>query len=61
MLPVSFTNTHHDVTDWVNHGMVKIQKLEYLEKGTYLFYEIRKFLTCALDDTFLEVIVLQRR
>ena len=21
--PVSYTNTHHDVTDLVNHGMVK--------------------------------------
>ena len=32
------TNTHHDVTDLVNH-------------------EIQNFLTCASDDTFLEVIV----
>ena len=31
---VSCTNTHHDVTDLVNHGMAKMQKLEYLEIGT---------------------------
>ena len=58
MHPVSFTNTHHDVADLVNHGMVKNIKLEYLENGTWLFYEIKKFLTCASDDTFWEVIVM---
>ena len=26
---------------------LKIQKLEYLENGTQIFYEIKKFLTCA--------------
>ena len=26
MHPVSCTNTHHDVTDFVNHGMVKNTK-----------------------------------
>ena len=49
---VSCTNTHHDVADLVNHGMVKNTKLEYLENGTQLFYKIKKFLTCASDDTF---------
>ena len=39
MQPVSCTNAHHDVTDLVNHGWLKIQKLEYLENGTKLFYE----------------------
>ena len=34
MQPVSCTNTHHDVIDLVNQGMVKIKKLEYLESGT---------------------------
>ena len=29
--PVSCTNTHHDVTDLVSHGMVKIQNPEYLK------------------------------
>ena len=40
--------THHDITDSVNHGMVKNIKT----------YEIRKFLICASDDTFWEIIVL---
>ena len=31
---VSCTDTHHDVTDLVNHGMVKNTKLQYLENGT---------------------------
>ena len=34
--------------------------LEYLENGTELFYEIKKNLTCASDDTFWEIIVLLR-
>ena len=46
MYPVSCTNnTHHDVTDLVNHGFVKllkIQKLEYFENETKLFYGIKK-------------------
>ena len=52
MYVVSCTNTHHDVTDLVNHGKLKIQKLEYLESGTQFFYEIKKFLTCVSYDTF---------
>ena len=43
--PVSFTNTNHDVTDLLNHW------LEYLEYGTYFFFEIKKSFTCASDDT----------
>ena len=34
MQPVSCTNTHHDVTHFVNHGMVKTKTFEYLESGT---------------------------
>ena len=34
MHTVSYTNSHHDVADSVNHGLVKNTKLEYLEKGT---------------------------
>ena len=34
MWPDSCANTHHDVTDSVNVGWLKIQKLEYLENGT---------------------------
>ena len=35
MHPVSCTNSHHDVTDLVNHGMVKNKEREYLENRTY--------------------------
>ena len=52
MNPVSCATTHHDDTGFVNHEMVKTQKLEYLENGTQLFHEIKKFLTCASDGTF---------
>ena len=41
MHPVSCTNTHHDVTDLINHGMVKNTK-------TWISRE---------DGTFWEVIV----
>ena len=37
---------------------LKIQKLEYSENGAKHFHEIKKFLTCASNDTFSEVIVL---
>ena len=30
------TTIHHDVTDLVNHGIVKNTKIEYLENGTFL-------------------------
>ena len=33
MLRVSCTNTRHDVTDLVNHGIVKNEKYEYLENN----------------------------
>ena len=39
-------------------GWLKIQKLEYLENETQFFYEIKKFLLCASDCTFWEVIAL---
>ena len=42
---VSCANTHHDVTDLVIMGWLKIQKLEYLENRTELFYELKKFST----------------
>ena len=32
--PVSCANIHHDVTYLINHGIVKVQKLGYLENGT---------------------------
>ena len=56
MYPISCSNTHNDATDLVNHRMVK--KPEYLENGTQIFYKIKKSLTCALYDTFCEVIAL---
>ena len=34
---ILFTNTHHYFTD-----LVKIPELEYLENGTWFFYEIKK-------------------
>ena len=57
MHPVTYTNTHHDITDLVNHGMVENTKTWISWKQLSFFYEIKKFLTCALDDTFAEVIV----
>ena len=39
--PFSCTNTHHDVTDLVNHGMVKNIKKNIL-RMEQLFYEIKK-------------------
>ena len=66
MHPVSCTNTHHDVTDLVNHGMVKSLELKTEkvlkksgkspENGKYFFYEIKKNCSCASDDTFLEIV-----
>ena len=38
-------------------GWLKIQKLEYLENETWLFCEIKKFLSCASDDKFWEVFI----
>ena len=37
---------------WQTMGLLEIQKLEHFEDGTELFYEIKKFLTCATDDKF---------
>ena len=34
MHPVLCTNTHHDVTDLVIHGIIKNTKIEYLKHGT---------------------------
>ena len=42
---------------WQIMGWLKIQKLNYLENGMELFYEIKKFLTCASYYTFWENIV----
>ena len=58
MHPVSWTNTHSDVRNLVNHGMFENTKTEYLENETLLYYEIKKFLTSASDGAFWEVIAL---
>ena len=42
---------------WQIMGSLRIQKLEYLENRTYLFYETKKFLACASDGTYGEAIV----
>ena len=34
MHPYSCTNTDHDVTDLVNHGIIKHKNLGYLENRT---------------------------
>ena len=55
MHPVLCTNTHYDVTDFKNHGMVESTTILITKQ---LFHEIKKFLTCASDVTFWEVIDL---
>ena len=54
---VSCSNIHCDVTDLVNHGMVKNKKT-WISWERNIIYKIKKFLFCALDGTFWEVIVL---
>ena len=39
-------------------GYLKLQKIENIDDGTWLSYEIKKLLICASDYTFLQVIVL---
>ena len=55
MHPVSCANTH-DVTDLLNHGMDENTKT-WISWEQKFFYKVKKFLTCASDDTFREVIV----
>ena len=55
---VSCTNTHHDVTDFVDLGMVKNTKTWITWEQKITFPRNKKILTCASDDTFWEVIVL---
>ena len=37
MHSVSWTNTHHDITDLVNHGMVKKHKNSNIMRTEYSF------------------------
>ena len=56
MHPVSCTNIHHDVIDLVNQRMVKNTQIWISWKRNITSIETKKFLTCALDDTFWEFI-----
>ena len=54
MYPVSCTNTHHEVRDLVNHGIVsknlnilRTKQIKKIKK-----YKIKKLLICASDNTF---------
>ena len=58
MHPASCTNIHHDVTNLVDHGMVKNAKIWISWERNLTFLPIKTFLTCASNDTFLEVVVL---
>ena len=49
---VPCTNTHHDVTDFVDLGMVKNAKNLNILRTESNFCKIKKSLTCASDDTF---------
>ena len=55
---VSCTNTHHDVTDFVDLGMVKNTKTWISWERKITFPWNKKILTCASDHTFWKVIVL---
>ena len=52
---VSCTNTYRDVTDLVNHEMVKKKKIWISSERNIVFLRNKKFLICAPDDTFWEV------
>ena len=59
MHPVSCTNTHHGITDLVNHGVVKKYKNSKISSTEHNFsIKQKKILTCASDRKFWEVIVL---
>ena len=61
MHPVSCTNTHHDVTDLLNHGMAENTKTWISQERNITFYETKNVSICASGSTFWEVIVLQQR
>ena len=47
----SCTNSHHDVTDLVNHGMVKTTKTSISWKRNITFLQNKK-ITCGSDTHF---------
>ena len=55
MHPGSYTNIHYDVTDLVNHGMIKNAKTLISWERRMIFLKTKKLLTCVSDDTFSEV------
>ena len=55
MHPGSYTNIHYDVTDLVNHGMIKNAKTLISWERRMIFLKTKKLLTCVSDDTFWEV------
>ena len=55
---VSCSNTHHDVTALVKHQMVKNAKIWIPWEQNIIFLSNKKFLTCASDGTFSEIIIL---
>ena len=57
MNPVSCSNTCDNVTDLVNHQMVKNTKTWMSWEQNITFLQNKNFLTCTSDDTFWEVIV----
>ena len=61
MHSVSCTNTHPDITDFVNQGIIKNTRTWISRQGKVPYYKIKRFLICASDDTFWEVIVLWQR
>ena len=61
MHPVWCTNTHHDVTSLVNHGMVKYTKTSISREWNIHFLWNKKNLTSLSDGRFWEVIVLEQR
>ena len=61
MHPVWCTNTHHDVTSLVNHGMVKYTKTSISREWKIHFLWNKKNSTSLSDGRFWEVIVLEQR
>ena len=57
MYLVSCANTHRHVADSVNHGMLKNTKTWISWERNVIFLRNKKFLICATDDAFWEVIV----
>ena len=57
MHPVLCTNTHHDVTDLVNHGMVKNAKTRITSEQKTTFLRNKKILNLCLKWSIWKVIV----